>query len=882
MEIMQLCNKSRRSPSLFVMGLLLVTACIVTSCKDDYYYDDSEPEWLGASIYDYLRSSGNFKYFVRLVDDLKYETVLSRTGSKTLFVSTDSTFEAFFKKNEWGVQRYEDLTESQKKLIMNFSMINNAYLIETLSNYYSGGTLHEDQAIRRVSASSVLDSVPFDKGWSLPYGANFDAYRQKGIHLLKDETEKPIVHILQEYLDNVGITDNDFEIMFGKKHTRGDAFIFQHKVLQRDIVCKNGYVNVIDGVMTAPVNMAEYIRKNPSTTKFAELLDRFSAPYYSSQLTLQYNQLHPDAQVDSIFYIDYFTKQTYGGVPYRPDGSRVSNDCLLPYDPGWNSYVTAGTSLQNDMAVIFAPSNEALETYFTTGSGRELKKRYGFWDNVPDDILVLLLTRHMRSSLQNSYPSVFSKMVDESSSELPVKVADIIKEQNYAAVNGLVYVTKEVYPPDDFVSVYAPVLFGDKAFVMDWAIKKYLFRLYLNSMVSKYAFLPVSDNNLWYIDPYTYSTPHPTILEFKFGSSQTLSGAYAVIHEYDKLTGTYGDSIAVINTNTTDGLSFLENRLTQLLDQSIIVGDIKDGDRYADGYYVTKNGNVIFIDNTDDMDPTNVSSHIRFYAGRDIEDDNPVTLIPDSGVYHQKNGTTFMLSRLPQTPLQSVYSVLSDSASYPEFNEFFKYCEQFGSNIFINGQTNYYCLDYNVKFFNAFRYTVYVPDNAAMQEAFANGVLVPWSVIDTISDIETRDALIEEMERIIRYHFQDESVFIHPAQPFDADLFYSATIKDNNRPSYFDTYKNKFYRLQAESDGSQITLTTERIDPSGEPFVAHTIGDRKATFRDSYINIMTRDYVLGADPKNLLSVRTAAYHKTSITTSSTAVIHLIDRVLQYE
>ena len=26
-----------------------------TSCRDEYIYDNEEPEWLGASIYDYLK-----------------------------------------------------------------------------------------------------------------------------------------------------------------------------------------------------------------------------------------------------------------------------------------------------------------------------------------------------------------------------------------------------------------------------------------------------------------------------------------------------------------------------------------------------------------------------------------------------------------------------------------------------------------------------------------------------------------------------------------------------------------------------------------------------------------------------------------------------------
>ena len=116
------------------MAGMLLLPCLCVSCQDDYLYDDKAPENLGASIYDYLHDSGEFKYFVRLIDDLEYREVLSRTGSKTLFPANDKAFERFFQNNTFGVSSYEELTAAQKRKIMNTSMVNMAYLSEMLSN----------------------------------------------------------------------------------------------------------------------------------------------------------------------------------------------------------------------------------------------------------------------------------------------------------------------------------------------------------------------------------------------------------------------------------------------------------------------------------------------------------------------------------------------------------------------------------------------------------------------------------------------------------------------------------------------------------------------------------------------------------------------------
>ena len=83
------------------MACLLFVCATVQSCRDEYYYDDREPDFLGASIYEYLEEKGNFTLFLKVIEDLNYKDVLSKTGSKTLFVAND---DAFLKgiKEDWG------------------------------------------------------------------------------------------------------------------------------------------------------------------------------------------------------------------------------------------------------------------------------------------------------------------------------------------------------------------------------------------------------------------------------------------------------------------------------------------------------------------------------------------------------------------------------------------------------------------------------------------------------------------------------------------------------------------------------------------------------------------------------------------------------------
>ena len=153
------------------------------SCKDDDLILTGQPEWLGNSIYERLQDEGNYKTMLRLIDDLDQKEVLSHTGSRTLFVASDSAFDAWFKSNTWGVSRYEDLSDAKKKMLLKNSMINNAYLLELMSNGKAQGdaaTPEWGRTMRRESSTEIYDSVyvmPLD---SMPKVKYWDYLRQRG------------------------------------------------------------------------------------------------------------------------------------------------------------------------------------------------------------------------------------------------------------------------------------------------------------------------------------------------------------------------------------------------------------------------------------------------------------------------------------------------------------------------------------------------------------------------------------------------------------------------------------------------------------------------------------------------------------------------------
>lgn len=858
--------------------LPLLLSIVFVSCQDDDLTRNEEPKWLGSSIYGYLKNEKNYTTYLKLVDEVGYADVLSKTGSKTVFVADDDAFNRFFEDNPWGVTSYESLSLAQKKLIMNFGMIDNAYLLSSLSNYNFGGSLVEGTAFRRASASSQFDTIPFLKGDKLPVSKYWDMYRSSGINLITDDfTNKFVLYFLDRPLRNADISNQDFSIITGKERTDGDVHLFDIPVISGDIICKNGYIHILEDVMIPPYNMGDYLQMDSETQIFSSLLERFSAPYYDGDINQEFKLVNPDF-TDSIFVKGYFSPDY---IQY-PDESLVPTDTRLLFSPGSNSYSSAD---QADMSTMLVPTDNAMSEYLDSGAGMILKERFGDWDGVPDHIVTKFLNRHMRTSFIESVPSRFDKLMDASNDPVPVSHSHI--ESSYLASNGLIYKTNEVYPPNDYISVYAPVLFGANTRIFDWVINKLDYTFYLNSMVSRYSFFVPTDEFFEnYIDPITWGENRnvPAALKFKYDTER--SEVRAVVHSYDPATEIVGDSIGSVRYSGSNNeyYDFIVNRLWDLLESHLVVGDVESGSKYV----LTNGGTLLKVEGN--------GTSMKLQGGGDIDRNVEINV---TDVYQQANGNTYFIDAPIQGPLKSLYSVLK---STPEFSEFFTLLANFperNKQVFFVRANGYFGVDFNIKFLNTYNYTVYVPTNQAIVDAINDGIILPWEsspkfpqVTHGINDLLTianddeanpddklaaqkeADKAIEQLALFLRYHFQDNSVLIS-GESAAPHIYQTATIKTDSIESHFGTYINKYYKLQVTVDNDKINI--------------HTEADETASVKTDggLYNIITRDYIFGRNSTSYKEADgtgsgTHAYSSSIIETSSTAVIHQVDKVLMYK
>jgi len=190
---------------------------------------------------------------------------------------------------------------------------------------------------------------------------------------------------------------------------------------------------------------------------------------------------------------------------------------------------------------------------------------------------------------------------------------------------------------------------------------------------------------------------------------------------------------------------------------------------------------------------------------------------------------------------KSVLDILSEHEEFSAFLNLLKgsdYLETVHNKLYACGSSN-------ISLFNTYHYTVYVPVNDSITAL----KLPTWEEIEAAYDEKTKDSMTQVINNFLKYHIQDNSVYIG-----------SGNIAGDFETAILDPITNQFLKLDVTANNSGIQI----IDGAGK--TAHVVNNPNLR------NLMAREYQL--NNKDAASA-------TEIETSAYAVIHQIDRPLMY-
>ena len=763
-------------------ALMMAGTMLTTSCKDDVL--TGQPEWLGNSIYERLQEEGNYTTVMRLIDDLGQHEVLAHTGSKTLFAADDSAYNVWFRNNSWGVKSYDDLSLAQKKLLLKNAMINNAYLIELMSNETAksaNSTPLEGRSMRRETAVSIYDSVYIMPPSKFPEAKAWDELRKrnKPIPIMCDITEPPMIHFLPSFMRYHNITDEDLAILTNQQaKSTAEAWVNGKRVSVRDITCKNGYIQKVDGVVESAQNMAQIMHQHANMSLYTSLVDRFSVPVpdlderggfgsYSSEYNRLYNR------EDTVYVLAYYANR-YANTQILSDAQEKHGDIgQLVFDPGWNQYVDSklDITLHNDAGVMIVPSNDAMD-HFWNNEGRALQDEFGSWDNVNMKVLTSLVRNHQLSSITAAVPSKFYTVLNDAFESLGITKEDV--DSCFIGCNGVVYLTNKVFMPVEFVSVLAPASFHNKTMsIIYWSLTgaeqyykisydsyghisgvdtyPFNFKPYLLSMSSRYAMLlPTNEAMQSYIDPVSYGGESMRISED--GDTTTLMKVNAMSWEYDTSSKKQNEWVqakprpVVVEkdgTLTVDGTATqqpvssarVQNMLENLINQLIIVIPDSTKQKTLDDYlnegypyFLTKGGSIVRVSRGE-------NGHLCFEGGWQLEGNGKPVVVSEE--YKEDNGVSYQLDEtLPLPTTKSLSMVLKSHDEYSTFMRlanndlaalFQRTIKAGGSETFTAGGSKQ---NFNLTLFDNYNYTVYVPTNSSIEKLQQEEKLPSFETLD--------------------------------------------------------------------------------------------------------------------------------------------------------
>jgi uncharacterized surface protein with fasciclin (FAS1) repeats len=706
---------------LFLYASLLCLG--LASCSKDYVVPEGElPSWLGESIYKELQQpkelQGTFNTYCKLIDDLGYADVLSRTGSKTIFPANDDAFAKFFEggNNKFGVSSYDQLTHSQKAELLFSTMLDNAILVGTLSNSQnSAGNMLQGQLVKHGTNMRLSYSVTTFKPEEMPannkYFSRFHTSNRSMLAVF-DNTVAPMVHFTGEYMLNNNMTiagsESDFQVLTGHEYSDGDAYIFNHKVIKGDVVCQNGYIHQLDEVLVNPGNMAEILRAGDDTKYISRMLDYYSFPDADMTLTEQYNsESTAGTSQDTVFAIRYLSKNSQRVKLAQPvRGMTVADNQLLDFDPGWNYYnptLKGGSSDDNaEIAAFLAPDDKAVEDYFLKEAAYILKNLGvpsleisaanlnahldAVYNNDPS-IFASILNNVMKPYLTKTVPSTFSTVQNDAFEFLDVTKNDINKKTdgNYdvtIANNGVIYKMGKLFGPKLYNSVLGPASVYKDMRTMGEMLNDHQttagvgsklgadMYYYLLSMKARYALFVPTDNETQFIviDPTSVKDADGLKgLRFRF-DPQADGSFHVMVKRYIYQGGPYNELSSYVETANAKDINIesgiFNSQIKDLLDYcTIVLADSTETGKgsaqyglYGNRYYKTKHGGAVVVRGN------KVAGGLQ---QQDASQWSTVTETFDANSADAKieNGTVYRLDY----PLQPTIASVMQTLSRPEF-----------------------------------------------------------------------------------------------------------------------------------------------------------------------------------------------------------------------
>jgi hypothetical protein len=407
-----------------ILFFTLLTSLFI-SCKKDFDKEYEKPSWLTGTIYDQLQANAKLtdeslstKLFLQAVDSAGLAAKF-KVSSWTLFVPNDAAMKKYLADN--GVQSLSQISNDQLYSMVLFHTIKYAYNDYQFQNPNLLSGTNPDVAARTEGQI-----------WRFP--SQFGGYIQRNVFSIPDQMSVDVVGtpkysslFFNQYFTNFAKTDPATSYNYFCPGINFTGFNFAaSQVVSKNIVCENGYIDIIDHVAGPLLNFDEIISSDPQFSIFAHMLARLAT--YAINTTATNNQPN-NGDPDGDGVIDNLYTKSYTSLSVKPNDENTD---------ATNCYTA------------FIPTDQAMTGYLNSN----IFKYYNSIDSVPLNIIRYFVQSHFSATA--AWPQKISVKTDANNEFIKFSSGTDVVSAKLAS-NGLFYKLNKVQTPSILNSVLAPI-----------------------------------------------------------------------------------------------------------------------------------------------------------------------------------------------------------------------------------------------------------------------------------------------------------------------------------------------------------------------------------------------------------------------------------------
>jgi uncharacterized surface protein with fasciclin (FAS1) repeats len=246
-----------------LLGILfsLYMGCEEYSRKEKY----QRPDWLPGKLYTAVSVQGNLSKFAECLRLIGLDTILDVSGCFTIFAPTDEAVEQYLAENQYA--SVSNIPPDELERITEFHIIQNPWSLEQLQSLGKygwrtvGGANWNPYALKRqtifknpvekywIARNNHKEMILIDSTISNHYKKVFIGSRKYA----------PIFY--DAYLEENNLTTEDFSFYFDRAYEPGNVYYAGAKIIQADIFAENGFVHIIDKVVSPMLNAQELLER---------------------------------------------------------------------------------------------------------------------------------------------------------------------------------------------------------------------------------------------------------------------------------------------------------------------------------------------------------------------------------------------------------------------------------------------------------------------------------------------------------------------------------------------------------------------------------------------------------------------------------------------